>query len=135
MGAGDIIFRGVEDNISTTAQMFDAQPADLMPSVADAESQAQPLVPERIAKRAQKCGAEAVDLRRVGWTRWSRPRAPKADGTRKVAWQTTHEAGSSSCTYWCIGGSWHERSRQRDLQSSCKTGLQTRETRALARPR
>ena len=48
----------------------------------------QPLAAERRAKRAQKRGAEAVALRRARWTKWSRPRAPKADGTRKVVWQT-----------------------------------------------
>ena len=57
-------------------------------SVADANAKNQTLAAERLAKRAQKCGAEAVALHRVGWTKWSRPRAPKADGTRKVVWQT-----------------------------------------------
>ena len=73
---------------SSIAQMFDAQQEALMQSFADAEAQNQPLAAERLAKRAQKCGAEAVALHRVGWTKWSRPRAPKADGTRKVVWQT-----------------------------------------------
>jgi hypothetical protein len=68
--------------------MCDAQQEDLTQSVADAGAQSQPLAAERLAKRAQKCGAEVVALRRVGWTKWSRPRAPKADGTRKVVWQT-----------------------------------------------
>ena len=68
--------------------MFDAQQEALTHSAADAEAQNQPLVAERLAKRAQKCGAEAVALHRVGWTKWSRPRAPKAHGTRKVVWQT-----------------------------------------------
>ena len=67
--------------------MFDAQQEALTHSVADAEAKSQPLAAERLAKRAQKWGAEAVVVRRVGWTRRSRPRAPKADGTRKVVWQ------------------------------------------------
>jgi Xaa-Pro aminopeptidase len=62
---------------------------DMIASVfADASAKHQPSATERFAKHAQKCGAEAVALRRVGWTKWSRPRAPKADGTRKVVWQT-----------------------------------------------
>ncbi len=44
---------------------------------------------ERLAKRVLKCGAEAVVARRDGWTKWSRPRAPKADDTRKAVWPTT----------------------------------------------
>ena len=87
-GTGDIILRGVATKFSSIAQMFDAQQEALMQSVADAEAQNQPLAAERLAKRAQKCGAEAVALHRAGWTKWSRPRAPKADGTRKVVWQT-----------------------------------------------
>ena len=47
--------------------MFDAQQEALMQSVADAEAQNQPLAAERLAKRAQKCGAEAVGVHRVGW--------------------------------------------------------------------
>ena len=87
-GTGDLILRGVATKFSSIAQMFDAQQEALMQSVADAEAQNQPLAAERLAKRAQKCGAEAVSLHRVGWTKWSRPRAPKADGTRKVVWRT-----------------------------------------------
>ena len=68
--------------------MFDAQQEALTHSAADAEAQNQPLAAERLAKRAQKCGAEAAALRRAGWTKWSRPRAPKADDTWKVVWQT-----------------------------------------------
>ncbi len=68
--------------------MFDAQQEDLAQSVADAEAKNQLVAAERLAKRAKKCGAEAVALRCVGWAKWSRPRAPKAYGTRKVVWQT-----------------------------------------------
>ena len=63
--------------------MFDAQQEDLTQSVADAEAQNQHLAADRLAKRAQNSGAEDGVLRRVGWTKWSRPRAPKADGTRQ----------------------------------------------------
>ena len=87
-GTGDLLLRGAAANFLSIARMFDAQQEALTQSVADAEAQNQPLAAERLAKRAQKCGAEAVALRRVGWTKWSRPRAPKADGTRKVVWQT-----------------------------------------------
>ena len=59
--------------MSSSAHTLDVQQAALTQSVADAEDQNQPLAAERLAKRAQKCGAEAIVLRRVGWTKWSRP--------------------------------------------------------------
>ena len=68
------------------SQMFDVQLEALKQSVTYAQNQ--PLAAEWLAKRAQKCGAEAVAFRRIGWTKWWRPRVPKADGTRKVVWQT-----------------------------------------------
>ena len=134
---GDIILWGVATKFSPIAQMSDAQQEALMQSVADAEAQHQPLAAERLAKRAQKCGAEAVALHRVGWTKWSRPRAPKADGTRKAVWQTkTRDSFLKmyGLVYW---GLWarmeHTLERARaaaQAQGSRvtrKTGLQTRE--------
>ena len=87
-GTVDLTLWRVADKFAYVAQMCDARQEALTRSVADAEAQNQPLAAERLAKRAQKCGAEAAALHRVGWTKWSRPRAPKADGTRKVVWQT-----------------------------------------------
>ena len=60
------------DKFSYIAQMFDVQADMLTQSVADAEAQNQPLAAGRLA------------VRRVGWTKWSPPRAPQAEGTRKV---------------------------------------------------
>ena len=45
--------------------MFDVQQEALTQSIADAEAQNRPLAAERLAKRAQKCVAEAVASR---WT-------------------------------------------------------------------
>ena len=46
----------------------------------------------RKAKRLQNESntklAHATCLRRAGWTTYRRPLAPKADGTRKVVWQS-----------------------------------------------
>ncbi|MFM7978856.1 MAG: hypothetical protein ACKPKO_06030, partial [Candidatus Fonsibacter sp.] len=75
------------DKLSYSAQPF-AQQEVVTQSVADAEAQNQPLAAERLAKRAHNCGGEAGALHRVGWTKWSRPRVPQAEGTRNVAWHT-----------------------------------------------
>ena len=99
----------------------------------------QPLAAERLAKRAEKCGAEAVALHRVGWTKWSRPRAPKADGTRKVAWQT--QARESffqlyGLVYWGLLARMQQTlervraaAQAQGSRVTPKTGLQTREMR------
>ena len=65
-GTGDLLLRGVADQFSCIAQMCDAPQEASKLSAADAEAQNQPLAAERLAKRAQKCGAEAVALHRVG---------------------------------------------------------------------
>jgi len=53
-----------------------------------ARQDGKPLVAARMRKNAQKREAEAKALRQVGWTEWRRPRAPMADGTRKVVYQS-----------------------------------------------
>ena len=77
-GTGDIILRGLADKFSFIAQMFDVQQEALAQKALQMHRpKNKPLAAERLAKRAPKYGAEAVASRRVGWTKRSRPRAPK----------------------------------------------------------
>ena len=101
------------DKFSSLAQMLDAQQEAFTQRVADAEARNQPLAAGRLAKRAQKCGAEAVALRRVGWAKWSRPRAPKADGTRNVVWNTQ---STRQCVLGAFGAS------AADIRGSARSG-------------
>ena len=87
-GTGDLILRSVAEKFSTLAKYFQQQQDDRLLQAAEAETQGQPLAAQRLRFSANKCGQEAQALHRAGWTQWFRPRAPKADGTRKVVWQT-----------------------------------------------
>ena len=119
--------------------MFEQQQQERLLRAAEAEAQGQPLAAWRLKRLASKSEHEARALHHSGWTQWHRPRAPKADGTRKVVWQTK----SRECfqfyglVYWGILARMQqtlERARTAafDAGSSVtpQTGMRTREMRA-----
>ena len=124
-GTGDLILRAVANKFSSLAEMHNARSEQLRHSAADAEAKGQPLAAERLAKRAQKSSSEATALRMAGWTQWFRPRAPKADGTRKVVWQSKTREFFSKFTVWYTGVFWpacskHWSERATQLQSKVR---------------
>ena len=61
---------------------------DRIPLISAAETAHRPATVERYKLGMNKDLAHAAAFRRVGWTRDLAPLAPKADGTRKVAYQS-----------------------------------------------
>ena len=53
-----------------------------------AEAAGQPEAAERFKVARAKAAANAMAFHRAGWTEFRRPLAPRADGTRKVVWQS-----------------------------------------------
>jgi hypothetical protein len=87
-GTGDLILRALAEKFKNIAADFDERAVQLDREATDFEVQGKPLAADRCRQRAAKERAEASALRRTGWTKWRRPAAPSADGTRKVVWQT-----------------------------------------------
>ena len=58
----------------------------------------------RYTKAYHKLHAHAVAFKHAGWTKSLRPLAPKADGTRKVVWQTSARKRLFEIFHWSIGG-------------------------------
>jgi hypothetical protein len=87
-GTGKLILRACAEKISNMAQQFDATADRHRVQVAQAEANGQLQAAERARRNAHRAEAEATALRRAGWTKWRTPLAPKADGTRKVVWQS-----------------------------------------------
>ena len=104
-GTGDLILRAVAHKFASLASLYDQQSHRLQGQAADADVQGQPLAAQRLRQKSEKATQEARALHKQGWTRWQRPRAPKADGTRKVVWQSkTRESffNGFAPVYWAL---------------------------------
>ena len=91
-GTGKSILRAVAAKFESIAKDFDEKACSLRHKADGAEFTNQLIVAKHFRQRAFIAAAEAKALRRVGWTKWRQPMAPKADGTRKVVWQTHSRA-------------------------------------------
>ena len=136
-GTGDLILRGVANKFSQIASIFDERHDRAVALAADAEAANQPLAAQRIRQRASKHKQEAKALHQAGWTQWQRPRAPKADGTRKVVWQAkarTQFFKIYCLVYWGILARMQQSLERARLAASgaatAQTGMQTREMKA-----
>jgi hypothetical protein len=87
-GTGDLILRAVARKFEGFVADFKSQSTNCSQLAAKAEANVQPLAAARLHNTASKVSAEAQAIVHAGWTSWHRPLAPKADGTRKVVYQT-----------------------------------------------
>ena len=104
-GTGKLILRACANRFDDMAREFESQAKVYCNQVASLEAKGQVLAAERARRNAAKADAEAIALRRSGWTKASMPQAPKADGTRKVVWMTKSREQlfkQFGVTYWAI---------------------------------
>ena len=139
-GTGKLIFRAVAHKFENMAQEFDQKGGEYDAVAANLEAQGKPMAAQRIHNSALRARAEAAALRRAGWTKWRQPMAPKADGTRKVVWQSK----SRECffhvyglVYWGLQARMVqslENIRQRHVKEgkvpTALTGMRTKDMRA-----
>ena len=110
-GVGKLILRAVAAKFESIAKDFDEKACSLHHKADDAEFANQLIVAKLLRQRAFVAAAEAKALRRVGWAKWRQPMAPKADGTRKVVWQThSRDTFSKICglIFWGIQARMHQ---------------------------
>jgi len=86
-GTGDVILRSLANKFTDIATEYDRQASEHSLAAVEAEVQGKPLAAKRFRQKALFARREATALRQVRWTSWQKPRAPSADGTRKVVWQ------------------------------------------------
>ena len=136
-GTGDLILRSVAKKFSQIASIFDERHDRALELAADAEGKGQPLAAVRFRQRASKHKQEAGALHQAGWTKWQRPRAPKADGTRKVVWQGRARSQFFQIyglVYWGVLARMQQSLERARASASgeitARTGMQTREMKA-----
>ena len=139
-GTGKLMFRAIAAKFENMAREFDETAEQYRVKAASCEAKGQPMAAQRMRVNASKTKAEASALRRAGWTEWRQPMAPKADGTRKVVWQTRARSGlfqTYGLVYWGIQARMQqtlENIRQQLMKDgktiTSQTGLRTKEMRA-----
>ena len=87
-GVGSLTLKGVGAKFCELAQAFEQDAAAMDAQALKAEIDGQPLAAKRMRHRASKLRAEGEAIKHSGWHRWKAPLAPRADGTRKVAYQS-----------------------------------------------
>ena len=83
-GAGLVVLHAVATEFERLACELDKQACDHMTFAAKADTEGW----DGTAQGLRQASDKTKTFRRAGWTTFRRPRAPKADGTRKVVWQS-----------------------------------------------
>ena len=79
---------GMGDVISRDWQRYDAECEAHERAAVEMDVQGKPQAASHKREQAKQARITARTLRRLGWTTWLEPRAPSADGRRKVVWQS-----------------------------------------------
>ncbi len=87
-GAGNKVLRAVATEFGRLADELQTEGERLLRQSVEADVQNRPAASARLAAAGAREQAHALAFHRAGWTKHRRPLAPKADGTRKVVWQT-----------------------------------------------
>ncbi|NBR24882.1 MAG: hypothetical protein EBU08_14140 [Micrococcales bacterium] len=91
-GTGHLILKAVARRFHQMATDIEQESKDMLARSRDLFEQGKPLAAARVRLNASKHAAEARALHVAGWTQWHAPQAPKADGTRKVVYQSKGRA-------------------------------------------
>ena len=83
-----LILRATAKEFDRVAGLLAADAAKYGTQAAEAEAAGRPLAAEKYKVARAKAAAHAMAFHRAGWTEFRRPLAPRADGTRKVVWQS-----------------------------------------------
>ena len=87
-GTGVLILRATAREFDRLAGVLEADAAKYSTRAAEAEAAGMPLVAQRHKVARARAASHAMAFRRAGWTEFRQPLAPRADGTRKVVWQS-----------------------------------------------
>ena len=87
-GTGVLLLRATAKEFDRLAGLLAADAATYGTQAAEAEAAGRPLAAEKYKVAKAKAAAHAMAFHRAGWTEFRRPLAPRADGTRKVVWQS-----------------------------------------------
>ena len=87
-GMGALILRAVAGKFEALAQELEQNAREVASAATRSDVQGNPRKAKRLENESNAKLAHAACLRRAGWTTYRRPLAPKADGTRKVVWQS-----------------------------------------------
>ena len=80
--------RATAKEFDRLAGLLAADAAKYGTKAAEAEATGRPLAAAKYKAARAKAAAHAMAFHRAGWTEFRRPLAPRADGTRKVVWQS-----------------------------------------------
>lgn len=136
-GTGLTVLRATASEFARLAKTLEEQAQDKLASAAKAEAEGRPDAAARYRKSYGKLHAHAWAFDRAGWTIFRRPLAPKADGTRKVVWQTSARQRlfeSFPLIYWGVRvrmmealGTAHETVRKRGKTPTEDAGKRTKQ--------
>ena len=87
-GTGLLVLRATASEFSRLAEGLREEARTKSEKAAEAEAEGRTSAAARYRKSCAKSNAHAFAFEHAGWTTFRRPLAPKADGTRKVVWQT-----------------------------------------------
>lgn len=87
-GMGAHILRAVAGRFEALTKELEQNARELASTASCSEVEGNLRKAKRLQNKSNAKLAHATFLRRAGWTTYRRPLAPKADGTRKVVWQS-----------------------------------------------
>ena len=87
-GTGVLILRATAREFDRLAGVLEADAAKYSTRAAEAEAAGRLLAAQRHKVARARAASHAMAFRRAGWTEFRQPLAPRADGTRKVVWQS-----------------------------------------------
>ena len=88
-GTGLTVLRATASEFARLAKGLEEEAQSKLALAAEREAAGNSIAAARYRKAYHKTHAHALAFERAGWTTFRRPLAPKADGTRKVVWQTS----------------------------------------------
>ena len=91
-GTGNVILQAVATKFANVAAEIEGEADTIFSRIAEYEACGQPLAASRCRVNHARKMAEAQAFHKMGWTKHRRPAAPKADGTRKVVYQSAARA-------------------------------------------
>ena len=88
-GTGLTLLRATASEFARLANGLEEEAQAKLTAATAAAMEGQEGAAARYTRAYHKRHAHAVAFKHAGWTTFRRPLAPKADGTRKVVWQTS----------------------------------------------
>ena len=139
-GTGNLILQSVAQKFANMAADIEQEAHDMFPRIAELEASSKPLAAHRCRTNHARKLAEAQAFHKMGWTKHRRPAAPKADGTRKVVYQSASRENFFKIyglVYWGLRIRMHQSLEESRLavikqgrSPTPRTGLNTKQMKA-----